>query len=39
MLLVNFSGLSGAVVGSLVVMSILLLLLVTEYLTIRKRLE
>ena len=39
MLLVNFSGLSGAVVGSLVVMSILLLLLVTEYLAIRKRLE
>ncbi len=39
MLLVNFSGLSGAVVGSLVSMAILLLLLVTEYLTIRKRLD
>ena len=39
MLLVNFAGLSGAVVGSLVVMSILLLLLVTEYLAIRKRLQ
>ena len=38
MLLVNFAGLSGAVVGSLVVMAILLLLLVTEYLSIRKRL-
>lgn len=37
MLLVNFSGLAGAVVGSLVCMAILLLLLVTEYLTIRKR--
>ena len=38
MLLVNFAGLSGAVVGSLVVMGILLLLLVTEYLRIRARL-
>ena len=38
MLLVNFAGLSGAVVGSLVVMAILLLLLVMEYITIRKRL-
>ena len=39
MLLVNFSGLAGAVVGSLVVMAILLLLLVTEYLAIRKRMS
>ena len=38
MLLVNFAGLSGAVVGSLVVMAILLLLLVMEYITIRRRL-
>ncbi len=37
MLLVNFSGLSGAVVGSLVCMSILLLLLVLQYFTIRSR--
>ena len=39
MLLVSFAGLSGAVVGSLVVMSILLLLLVTEYLAIRNMLQ
>lgn len=38
-LLVNFSGLSGAVVARLVIMAILLLLLVTEYLAIRRRLD
>ncbi len=37
MLLVNFAGLSGAVVGSLVCMAILLLLLVLQYFTIRQR--
>ena len=37
MLLVNFAGLAGAVVSSLVSMAILLVLLVTEYFTIRKR--
>lgn len=37
MLLVNFAGLSGAVVGSLVCMAILLLLLVLQYFTIRSR--
>ena len=38
-LLVGFSGLSGAVVGAVVVMSILLVLLLSEYFAIRKRLE
>jgi uncharacterized membrane protein YtjA (UPF0391 family) len=36
---VGFSGLSGAVVGAVVVMSILLVLLLSEYFAIRKRLE
>ena len=38
MLLVNFAGLAGAVVSSLVSMAILLVLLVTEYFAIRRRL-
>ena len=38
-LLVRFAGLAGAVVDSLVVMAILLLLLITEYLSIKRRLE
>ena len=38
-LLVNFSGLTGAVMGSLVSMSILLVLLVMEYAQIRRRAE
>ena len=38
-LLVKFAGLAGAVVDSLVVMAILLILLITEYLSIKKRLE
>ncbi|MGI6230266.1 MAG: lipopolysaccharide biosynthesis protein [Tractidigestivibacter sp.] len=38
-LLVSFSGLSGAVVGAVVVMGILLVLLLSEYFMIRKRLE
>ena len=37
MLLVNFAGLSGAVVGSLVCMAILLLLLLLQFFTIRQR--
>lgn len=37
MLLVNFSGLAGAVVSSLVSMAILLTLLVMEYLSIRRK--
>lgn len=37
MLLVSFSGLAGAVVGSLVSMAILLTLLVMEYLSIRRK--
>ena len=36
-LLVNYAGLAGAVMASLVSMSILLVLLATEYLSIRKR--
>lgn len=36
-LLVNFAGLAGAVVGSLVSMAILLTLLVMEYFTIRRK--
>ena len=36
-LLVNYAGLAGAVMASLVGMSILLVLLATEYLSIRKR--
>ncbi len=39
MLLVNFAGLAGAVVGSLVSMAILLTLLVMEYFGIRRRAE
>ena len=39
MLLVNFAGLAGAVVGSLVSMAILLTLLVMEYFGIRRRLR
>ena len=39
MLLVNFAGLAGAVVGSLVSMAILLTLLVMEYFGIRKRMS
>ena len=39
MLLVNFAGLSGAVVSSLVSMAILLVLLVTEYFAIRRRMS
>ena len=38
LLLVNFAGLAGAVVASLVSMAILLVLLVTEYFAIRRRL-
>lgn len=38
-LLVNFSGLAGAVMGSLVSMAILLVLLVMEYAQIRRRAE
>ena len=38
-LLVSFAGLAGAVVGSLVIMSILFILLITEYLAIKRRLE
>ena len=38
MLLVNFSGLAGAVLANLVIMAILVVLLVYEYLSIRKRL-
>ena len=38
LLLVNFAGLAGAVVGALVSMAILLVLLVTEYVSIRRRL-
>ena len=37
-LLVNFSGLAGAVLANLVIMAILVVLLVYEYLSIRKRL-
>lgn len=37
MLLVNFAGLSGAVVGSLVCMAILLLLLLLQFFTIRQK--
>lgn len=37
LLLVGFAGLAGAVLGSLVSMSILLVLLVTEYASIRRR--
>ncbi|OUO33444.1 polysaccharide biosynthesis protein [Olsenella sp. An293] len=39
MLLVNFAGLAGAVVGSLVSMAILLVLLVMEYCAIRRRMS
>ena len=39
MLLVNFAGLAGAVVGSLVSMAILLVLLVMEYFGIRRRMS
>ena len=39
MLLVNFAGLAGAVVGSLVSMAILLVLLVMEYFGIRRRIS
>ena len=39
MLLVNFAGLAGAVVGSLVSMAILLTLLVMEYFGIRRRMS
>ena len=39
LLLVNFAELSGAVVASLVSMAILFVLLVSEYATIRRRLE
>ncbi|MBM6775236.1 lipopolysaccharide biosynthesis protein [Olsenella profusa] len=39
MLLVNFSGLAGAVMGSLVSMAILLVLLVMEYARIRRQAE
>ena len=39
MLLVNFAGLAGAVVGSLVSMAILLVLLVMEYVAIRRRMS
>lgn len=39
MLLVSFAGLAGAVVGSLVSMAILLVLLVMEYASIRRRLD
>lgn len=39
MLLVNFAGLAGAVVGSLVSMAILLVLLVMEYAAIRRRMS
>lgn len=38
-LLVRFAGLAGAVVDSLVVMALLFILLVTEYLSIKRRLE
>lgn len=37
LLLVNFAGLAGAVLGSLVSMSILFVLLVTDYATIRRK--
>ena len=39
LLLVNFSGLVGAVVSSIVIMSMLLVLLLSEYVVIRKRAE
>ena len=39
LLLVNFSGLVGAVVSSVVIMSMLLVLLLSEYVVIRKRAE
>ena len=39
LLLVNFAGLAGAVVGSLVSMAILLVLLVMEYFGIRRRMS
>ena len=38
-LLINFSGLAGAVVASVVLMAMLLVLLLSEYLVLRKRAE
>ena len=39
LLLINFSGLAGAVVASVVIMAMLLVLLLSEYLVLRKRAE